>query len=66
MLCAPGVSVLYFEDLEPGFEQRSGESYLVKRAELISFARRWDPQPFHVDEEVAKDSMFGGLTARRH
>ena len=31
--------------------------------ERISFARRWDPQPWHVDEAQAKASFFGGLTA---
>ena len=57
------MSVLYFEDLEPGFEQRTREPYRVERDEVIEFARRWDPQPFHVDEEAAKRSIFGGIIA---
>ncbi len=57
------MSALYFEDLEPGFEQRSPEAYRVERDEVIEFARRWDPQPFHVDEQAAKDSIFGGIIA---
>ena len=31
--------------------------------EIIEFASKWDPQPWHIDEEMAKASMFGGLTA---
>src|SRR6266704_5279259 len=31
--------------------------------EIISFARRFDPHPFHIDPERAKDSIFGGLIA---
>lgn len=31
--------------------------------EIIAFARKWDPQPFHLDEEAARRSPFGGLTA---
>ena len=57
------MSVLYFEDLEPGFEQRSREPYPVRRREVIAYARRWDPQPFHVDAAAAASSIFGGLTA---
>jgi acyl dehydratase len=57
------VSVLYFEDLAIGAEQRSREPFLVTREEVIEFARRWDPQPFHLDDAAARDSIFGGLTA---
>ncbi len=32
-------------------------------AEIVQFARQWDPQPFHVDAERARESMFGGLVA---
>jgi acyl dehydratase len=38
-------------------------SYTVSREEILEFARQWDPQPFHVDEEVAHDSWFGELIA---
>lgn len=38
-------------------------SYTVNREEILDFARRWDPQPFHVDEEAARDSWFGELIA---
>ena len=35
----------------------------MTREEILDFARRWDPQPFHVDEAAAKASIFGGLIA---
>ena len=63
-MCYPaGVPVLYFEDLAIGAEQRSREPFLVTREEVIEFARRWDPQPFHLDDEAARASIFGGLSA---
>ena len=53
---------LYLEDLEPGFARRTG-SYTLERKAVVAFAREWDPQPFHIDEEAARASIFGGLTA---
>ena len=53
---------LYFEDLEPGQVLELG-SRAVSEDEIVAFARQWDPQPFHVDPEAAKDSPFGGLIA---
>ncbi len=53
---------LYFEDLVPGRVFDLGTT-LVDRDEMLAFARRFDPQPFHVDEEAGKASIFGGLTA---
>lgn len=52
----------YFEDLEPGdvFET---SGYTVEKREMIEFAERFDPQPFHVDEVAAAESIFGGLVA---
>lgn len=52
----------YFEDVAVGETERFG-SYEVTRDEIVAFAERWDPQPFHMDEEAAQDSMFGGLVA---
>jgi acyl dehydratase len=52
----------YFEDFEPGQMLELG-SHLVTEEEIVGFAREWDPQPFHVDPEAAKDSAFGGLIA---
>jgi len=34
----------------------------VSRDEIVEFARRFDPQPFHIDEAAARESIFGGLT----
>jgi len=53
---------IYFEDLVPGATWKWGE-YKVTREEIIAFARRYDPQPFHLDEEAARASVFHGLTA---
>ena len=53
---------LYFEDLTPGRVFDLGTT-VVDRDEMLAFARRFDPQPFHVDEEAGKASMFGALTA---
>ena len=52
----------YFEDYVPGEVHEFG-SIGVKEAEMIDFARRFDPQPFHTDPEKAKKSMFGALIA---
>ena len=52
----------YFEDFEAGEVYDLG-TRAVSAAEIIAFARKYDPQPFHVDPEAAKDSAFGGLIA---
>jgi acyl dehydratase len=52
----------YFEDVEIGETTRFGR-YEVTREEIIEYARQFDPQPFHLDEEAARASMFGGLVA---
>ncbi|MFQ0813516.1 dehydratase [Brucella anthropi] len=38
-------------------------SYRFTAEEIIDFARKYDPQPFHLDAEAAKESVFGGLCA---
>lgn len=53
---------LYFEDIKIGEAIELG-SHLFTREEIISFASRFDPQRFHVDEAAAKESLFGGLCA---
>lgn len=53
---------LYFEDLTVGDRYEAGE-YTIEKDEIITFAEQFDPQPFHIDEEAAKDSMFGELVA---
>ncbi len=52
----------WFEDYSVGDEHLAG-TYEVSREEIVAFAEKWDPQPFHVDEEAARASVFGGLTA---
>jgi acyl dehydratase len=52
----------WFEDYEAGEVVEFGE-YPVTQEEIVEFARRYDPQPFHVDPEAAKDSAYGGLIA---
>ena len=53
---------LYFDDCVEG-EEHAAASHTVTTADIISFAKTWDPQPWHIDEEIARASHFGGLTA---
>ena len=53
---------LYLEDVVAGTEFVSGEVE-VTTDDIIEFATRFDPQPFHLDPEAAKDTFFGGLAA---
>ncbi len=52
----------YLEDLEVGRRFTSG-SLAVTTAGIKAFAAEFDPQPFHLDDEKAKASLFGGLAA---
>ena len=54
--------VYYFEDLAPGTVLEFGDAEMTAEA-IIEFARQFDPQPFHLDPEAAKHSLFGGLCA---
>jgi acyl dehydratase len=54
--------VRYFEDFAVGDVTQLG-TVDVSEAEIIEFAERFDPQPFHIDPEAAKDGPFGGLVA---
>ena len=53
--------MMYFEDIQPG-EVVVGPTFTVDRDEMGEFAKRWDPQPFHIDDE-AGNAAFGGITA---
>ncbi len=55
-------SALYLEDLSVGLQFRSG-SFLIDEHQMIDFARQFDPQPFHLNTDLAKKSIFGGLVA---
>lgn len=52
----------HFQDIEVGERHEIGE-YALTREEIRSFAKKYDPQPFHLDEEAASESIFGGLIA---
>ena len=56
------MTIRYLEDFEPG--QKFGSGRLrVDRERIKSFGAEFDPQPFHVDEGAARDSLFKGLAA---
>ena len=52
----------YFDDYQPGATHDCG-SVSVSEDEIISFAKDFDPQPFHVDPAAAARGPFGGLIA---
>ena len=52
----------YFEDFAPGQVIELGQR-TIEKDEIIAFARQFDPQVFHTDEEAAKKSIYGGLIA---
>jgi acyl dehydratase len=54
--------LIYFEDLEVGRETDFG-TYEVTREEVLDFARKYDPQPFHLSDEAAAKTHFGRLAA---
>ena len=56
------MTVRYLEDFEAGQTFRSGRSR-IDADRIKSFAAELDPQPFHLDERAATDSMFRGLAA---
>ncbi|HET8613872.1 MAG TPA: MaoC/PaaZ C-terminal domain-containing protein, partial [Sphingomonas sp.] len=51
-----------FEDLRVG-EKRQSRPRLIARDEIITFARQWDPQWFHSDADLARQSVFGEVVA---
>jgi acyl dehydratase len=53
---------LYLEDLAVG-QRFTSAAHALDEAQIKAFARSFDPQPFHLDEEAATDSMFGELVA---
>ncbi len=54
--------LLYLEDLYPGMTFSAGPVRLSEEA-IIAFAKEFDPQPFHIDPEAAKTTIFKGLAA---
>ena len=53
---------LYFEDIREG-DWFDSPQVLIDESSIISFAKAWDPQPFHIDKAFAGRSLFGGLSA---
>jgi len=54
--------MIYFEDIKVGSKNSFGR-YEVTRDEVIAFARQYDPQPFHLDDEAAARGLFGRISA---
>ena len=54
--------MIYWEDVEIGAETCFG-SYAVTREEVLEFARKYDPQPFHLSDEAAAKTHFGRIAA---
>ncbi|MBX7531693.1 MaoC family dehydratase [Qipengyuania sp. 1XM1-15A] len=52
----------FYEDIEVGTKNAFGR-YEVTREEVIDFASKYDPQPFHLDDEAAAQTHFGRLSA---
>lgn len=52
--------MLYLDDLQVGQRFESG-THAVDEAQIVAFATQFDPQPFHLDAELARDTFFGGL-----
>jgi acyl dehydratase len=53
----------YFEDFAVGQVLKPSARIRVEKDEIIAFAKKYDPQPFHLDEEEARKSIFGRLVA---
>jgi acyl dehydratase len=53
----------YFEDFAVGQVFKSSGRVRVEKDDIVAFARKFDPQPFHLDEEAARHSIFGRLVA---
>ena len=61
-LVCGGANPIYLDDLAVGDQFKSGE-HAMDEAQIKAFAAQFDPQPFHLDEEAARSTMFGGLAA---
>ncbi len=55
----------YYEDIELN-EQHVSHEFIVEKTALIEFAKQWDPQPFHTDEEAAKHYPMGLIGSSAH
>ena len=55
--------MLYFDDFTVGQKFASAKRRRVEATEIKDFAAAYDPQPFHLDDTAARDTVFGGLAA---
>ena len=53
---------MFFDDLPVGFTHETG-SVTLGEDEIVEFARKYDPQPFHIDRAAAAASIYGGIIA---
>src|SRR5437660_8267789 len=53
---------LYFDDLHVG-QRFVSDKHLIDEEQIKAFAKQFDPQPFHLDAEAAKETLFQGLVA---
>jgi acyl dehydratase len=54
--------LLYLEDLTPG-QRFVSPAATISAEQIVTFAQQFDPQPFHLDDEAARSTLFGGLAA---
>lgn len=59
---APALSLYFLDDLSVG-QRFTSPTYTVSEQAVIGFAQEFDPQPFHLDKEAAKTTLFRGLAA---
>lgn len=55
--------MLSLEDLKPGDRFAGTATVTITEEDIVAFARQYDPQPFHLDHEAARESVFRGLAA---
>jgi len=56
------MAITYFEDFILHKKTTGGE-YIVSKKEVVEFAKKWDPQPYHIDDTKAKASIHDGIIA---
>ena len=55
-------TLLYLDDLVPG-RRIEGGTYTITLEHIVAFAEKFDPQPFHLSDEAARETLFGGIAA---
>jgi acyl dehydratase len=62
-MASPARLPLHLEDLSVGHRFAGTATHTLDEAQIVAFARQFDPQPFHLDPEAARATLFGGLAA---